>query len=50
MKKLLIVLFVTAISLNSIFANNIKKFLIGESIMNSSNIINDLELLTGKFS
>ena len=30
--------------------NNIKNFLIGESIMKSSNIINELELLTRKFS
>ena len=33
-----------------LFENNIKNFLIGESIMKSSNIINELELLTGKFS
>ena len=30
--------------------NDIKNFLIGESIMKSSNIINELEYLTGKFS
>jgi len=33
-----------------LFENDIKNFLIGESIMKSSNIINELELLTRKFS